>query len=62
MQNRRGHYYSENEVNERVDAIIANAFEEMFQAAQLHKVSLRIGAYLVAVDRVARGLRLRGKY
>lgn len=62
VQNRRGHYYTENEVNERVDAIIANAFEEMFQAAQLHKVSLRIGAYLVAVDRVARGLRLRGKY
>jgi glutamate dehydrogenase (NAD(P)+) len=62
VQNRRGHYYTENEVNERVDQIIAAAFEETFQAHVVHKVDMRTAAYLVSVDRVARGLRLRGKY
>lgn len=62
VQNRRGHYYTENEVNERVDQIINQAFEEAYQAKEHHKVSMRLGAYLVGVNRVATGLRLRGKY
>lgn len=62
VQNRRGHYYTENEVNEKVDEIILNAFEETFQAATIHKKSMRLGAYLVGVSRVASGLRLKGKY
>ncbi len=62
VQNRLGQYWTEDRVNSEVDAIIKAAFEEMFQMAVLHKTSNRTGAYLVAVDRVAKGLRLRGKF
>ncbi len=62
VQNRLGQYWTEDRVNAEVDAIIKAAFEEMFQMAVLHKTSNRTGAYLVAVDRVAKGLRLRGKF
>ncbi len=62
VQNRRGHYYTENEVNERVDQIISAAFEETFHAHTVHKVPMRTAAYLVSVERVAKGLKLRGKY
>lgn len=62
VQNRRGHYYTEAEVNERADSIIREAFERMFHLANRYQVSLRLGAYLSAVERVTRGLELLGKY
>jgi glutamate dehydrogenase (NAD(P)+) len=62
VQNRRGHYYTEAEVNDRADAIIREAFERMYHLANRYKVSLRLGAYISALDRVKRGLELLGKY
>ncbi|MCZ2356887.1 MAG: Glu/Leu/Phe/Val dehydrogenase [Bacteroidia bacterium] len=62
VQNRRGHYYSETEVNERADTIMKDAFERVYNASLLHKVPMREAAYIVAVDRVSRGLKLHGKY
>jgi glutamate dehydrogenase (NAD(P)+) len=62
VQNRRGHYYTEDEVNDRADAKIKAAFEEVYQMHTLKKVPMRLAAYLVSVDRVARGLRLKGKF
>jgi glutamate dehydrogenase (NAD(P)+) len=62
VQNRRGHYYSEDEVNAMADVKIKSAFEEMYAAAIRHKVDNRLAAYLVAVDKVATGLRLKGRY
>jgi glutamate dehydrogenase (NAD(P)+) len=62
VQNRRGHYYTEKEVDDRADEIIEKAFEEMYEAAVRNKTTYREAAYLVAVERVAKGLRLKGKY
>jgi len=62
VQNRRGHYYTEEEINARHDAIINAAFEEVFNTAQLYKVSMRTAAYIVGVGRVAKGLQMLGKY
>jgi glutamate dehydrogenase (NAD(P)+) len=62
VQNRRGHYYTEDEVNDRADAKIKAAFEEVYQMHVIKKVPMRLAAYLVSVDRVTRGLRLKGKY
>ncbi len=38
------------------------AFNELYQAAEQYRVSLRIGAYVLAIDKVARTLKLRGIY
>ncbi|MCX8112322.1 MAG: Glu/Leu/Phe/Val dehydrogenase [Bacteroidia bacterium] len=62
VQNRRGHYYTESEVQERADNTIKQAFDDVFTRAAAHKVSLREAAYLLAVERVVRALRMHGKY
>lgn len=62
VQNRRGHYYSETEVNDRHDTTLTNAFEEVYAAMHQYKVPMRIAAYIVGVRRVADGLRLHGSY
>jgi glutamate dehydrogenase (NAD(P)+) len=62
VQNRRGHYYSEEEVYERADKIMLHGFEDVYQMSVLRKVPMRLAAYLVGVERVAKGLRLKGKY
>ncbi|MDW8235886.1 MAG: Glu/Leu/Phe/Val dehydrogenase [Bacteroidia bacterium] len=62
VQNRRGHYYTENEVRERADNTIKQAFDEVFSRAASLRVSLREAAYLIAVERVVRAMRMHGKY
>lgn len=62
VQNRRGHYYTESEVQERADNTIKQAFDDVFTRSAAHKVSLREAAYLIAVERVTRALRMHGKY
>lgn len=39
-----------------------NSFDAVYDTAERHKVSLRIGAYILAIDKVARTLKLRGIY
>lgn len=62
VQNRRGHYYTEDEVNDRADRIIKDAFEAVYEMSKAKKVGMRLAAYLVAVSRVAEAVRLKGKY
>ncbi|MBX3101881.1 MAG: Glu/Leu/Phe/Val dehydrogenase [Bacteroidetes bacterium] len=62
VQNRRGHYYTEEEVNDRADRIIKEAFEAVYQMSKDKKVGMRLAAYLVAVQRVAEAVHLKGKY
>jgi glutamate dehydrogenase (NAD(P)+) len=47
-------------VDERLDYRMSNAFRAVYQMAQAKETDNRIAAYLVAVDRVARAVRLRG--
>jgi glutamate dehydrogenase (NAD(P)+) len=38
------------------------SFDEVVRYAEAHGVSNRIAAYILAIDRVARALKLRGFY
>jgi len=38
------------------------AFDQVALYAETHKVNNRIAAYMVAIDRVAKALKLRGIY
>ncbi len=60
VQNAYDYYWSEDLVHERLDAKMTAAFHAVHQAAQEHKVHNRLAAYLVAIDRVAEAVRLRG--
>jgi glutamate dehydrogenase (NAD(P)+) len=62
VQDRQGFFWRESEVNERLLDVMENAFDEVVRYAELHKVNTRIAAYMLAINRVAGALKLRGIY
>ncbi|HEV2106576.1 MAG TPA: Glu/Leu/Phe/Val dehydrogenase [Candidatus Eisenbacteria bacterium] len=62
VQNRMGFYWPEAEVNSRLREKMESAFAGVLQTALRDKVSLRIAAYMVAIQRVLRVHELRGMY
>ena len=60
VQNAYGYYWDEALVHERLDKKMTAAFHAVHQAAQRHAVHNRLAAYLVAVNRVAEAVQLRG--
>src|SRR5207253_1065851 len=62
VQDRQGFFWRESEVNERLFDVMDNAFDEVVRFAGIHKVNNRIAAYMLAIDRVASALKLRGIY
>jgi glutamate dehydrogenase (NAD(P)+) len=62
VQDRGGYFWDEKTVNERLEKIMKDSFNEVSAMADRHKVSMRIGAYMVAIDRVAAMHRMRGLY
>jgi glutamate dehydrogenase (NAD(P)+) len=62
VQDRGGYFWDEETVNSRLEKIMVSSFAEVAAMAQKSKVSMRIAAYMVAIDRVAGVHRLRGMY
>jgi glutamate dehydrogenase (NAD(P)+) len=62
VQDRMGYFWTEEIVNSRLEQVMVKAFHSVFDMAELHDVNLRTGAYLVAIDRVARVYRMRGVF
>ena len=60
VQNGYQYYWDEETVNTRLDQKITSAFHAVIQMAAAKKVDNRVAAYLVAVNRVAEAVRLRG--
>lgn len=62
VQDRVGYFWSEERVNHRLEKMMKAAFNTVFASAEQYKVPLRIGAYVLAIDKVANTLKLRGIY
>jgi len=62
VQDRQGFFWRESEVNERLQDVMDHSFDQVVLYAETHGVNNRIAAYIVAIDRVARALKLRGIY
>jgi glutamate dehydrogenase/leucine dehydrogenase len=62
VQNRGGMRWPLERVNRRSDRIMKEAFDRVYQTAKENHVSLRIAAYMVAIDKVAKTYKLRGGY
>jgi glutamate dehydrogenase (NAD(P)+) len=62
VQDRGGYFWDEETVNVRLERIMVESFNEVTGMAARHGVSMRIAAYMVAIDRVAKVHRLRGMY
>ena len=62
VQDRQGFYWREDEVNERLKDIMERSFDEVVRYSERHGVNNRVAAYMLAIDRVAFVLKLRGIY
>ncbi len=62
VQNNQCVSWDEEEVNGRLHRVITRAYADMVKAAETEKVTLRMGAYLVAINRVVEATKLRGVY
>ena len=61
-QNRFGYYYPVEEIHKRADRSMIRAFENVWAISQKHKVSMRIAAYIFALEKVSVALKSRGNY
>jgi len=62
VQDRQGYFWNEQLVNGRLEEIMVNSFRDVVAYAEKHKVRNRIAAYMLALDRVAFVMKLRGIY
>jgi len=62
VQDRQGYFWKEAIVNEQLETILRDSFDDVVRYAEAHNVNNRIAAYMLAIDRVAYTIRQRGIY
>src|SRR6266404_1067807 len=62
VQDRQGYFWKESAVNEQLEFILREAFEDVVHFSETHHVNNRIAAYMLAISRVAHTIKLRGIY
>lgn len=60
IQNIQSVKWDEHKINERLENLIVKAFNDVWNSAQKANTSLRMGAYMLAVDRIVTASKLRG--
>jgi glutamate dehydrogenase (NAD(P)+) len=62
VQDRQGYFWKESIVNEQLDSILSESFDDVVRYSEAHNVNNRIAAYMLAIDRVAFTIKQRGIY
>jgi glutamate dehydrogenase (NAD(P)+) len=62
VQDRQGYFWPEGMVNERLKHLMVAAFHDVVRYGEQNNVNNRIAAYMLAIDRVAFSVKLRGIY
>jgi glutamate dehydrogenase (NAD(P)+) len=62
VQDRQGYFWNEKLVNDRLEEIMVDSFNDVTGYAAKHMVNNRTAAYMLALDRVAFAIKLRGLY
>ncbi len=60
VQNNQGYYWSEEEVEEKLQKVMIKAFNYVYETAQTRKVDMRLAAYMIGVRKMAEASRFRG--
>jgi glutamate dehydrogenase (NAD(P)+) len=62
VQDRQGYFWKEAEVNARLEEQLLTNFRVVRNAAQARSIPYRTAAYMVAIDRVTKTMKVRGVY
>ena len=60
VQNNQGYYWTEEEVEEKLEKILVRSFETIYETAERRRVDMRLAAYMVGVRKMAEVSRFRG--
>ncbi|AAM24435.1 Glutamate dehydrogenase/leucine dehydrogenase [Caldanaerobacter subterraneus subsp. tengcongensis MB4] len=60
VQNLMNYYWTEEEIKERQEIVMINAFNNIYQLAQEYKVDMRTAAYMIAIKRIYEAMKVRG--
>jgi glutamate dehydrogenase/leucine dehydrogenase len=60
VQNLAGYYWDIDEVDKRLEKKMAKAFDDVHATAQKYKISYRLAANVLALERIAKAMELRG--
>ena len=62
VQDRLGYFWSEDDVNNRLEEHMVRAFNDVLAIGKKYECSLRLSSYILAVQRVSEVITLRGVY
>ena len=62
VQNLQSYYPPFEEVQQKEDALLSTAFEDVWNLADEYKVDLRNAAYMKSIERISKAMKLRGWY
>jgi glutamate dehydrogenase len=60
VQNNQGYYWTEKEVEDRLEDVLVKAFNNVYNTSENRKVNMRLAAYMVGVRKMAEASRFRG--
>ncbi|RAL22653.1 Glu/Leu/Phe/Val family dehydrogenase [Thermoflavimicrobium daqui] len=60
VQNNQGYYWSEEEVEQKLEDIMVRAFDNVYHTAHARNIDMRLAAYMVGVRKMAEASRFRG--
>jgi len=60
VQNNQGYYWSEEEVEEKLEKVMVRAFENVYNVHLTRRVDMRLAAYMVGIRKMAEASRYRG--
>lgn len=60
VQNNQGYYWSEEEVNEKLERMMIRGFKDVFELHKTRDVNMRLAAYMLGVRKMAEAVRFRG--
>jgi glutamate dehydrogenase len=60
VQNNQGYYWSEEEIEEKLEKILVQSFANIYETAHARRVDMRLAAYMVGVRKMAEASRYRG--
>ncbi|TSB46886.1 Glu/Leu/Phe/Val family dehydrogenase [Alkalicoccobacillus porphyridii] len=60
VQNNQGYYWTDEEVEGKLESVIKGSFNNIYQLAKTRKVNMRLAAYMIGVRKMAEASRFRG--
>lgn len=62
VQNRAGYYWSENEIHHKLETVMVNAFNDVYQLMMENRIDMRTAAYAVALNRLGNAISVQGTH